>query len=74
MRSIAARMRKPAGMKSVHLHIVGEHSPFGGSPRETLWCREHADIPAGTHTTKVPSEVTCKRCIALGGCGPGWKS
>ena len=70
MRSVAARMLRPHNRLVFHLRVTSE---VDGRP-DTLWCREHSEIPSRATTTTDPSEVTCKRCIAAGGCGPGWKS
>lgn len=59
------RRRRPR----VHLRV---HS--GGAVHWTLWCQEKIQVTASRNldTTEVPREVTCRRCIALGGCGPNW--
>lgn len=62
------RVTKPCASVT-HLVI---HSEGLGYKRDTLWCQETVEVTLTMHTTEVLQEVTCKRCIALGGCGPNW--
>jgi hypothetical protein len=70
-----AKKKKPA----THLRIEMDHDVYdrsGSRGRTTLWCEERTLVNASANfdTTENPVDVTCRKCIKAGGCGPGWKS